>query len=41
MAYDIGKQVAKMHDVDIVHGDLTTSNMMFRKADNTELVGFF
>ena len=24
----IGKQVAKMHDLDIIHGDLTTSNMI-------------
>ena len=25
---DIGKQVAKMHDADIIHRDLTTSNLM-------------
>ncbi len=25
---EIGKQTAKMHDLDIIHGDLTTSNMI-------------
>ncbi|OQR94080.1 protein kinase [Achlya hypogyna] len=28
LAYQIGVAVARMHDADIVHGDLTTSNMM-------------
>ncbi|EJD00465.1 uncharacterized protein FOMMEDRAFT_169910 [Fomitiporia mediterranea MF3/22] len=27
----IGVEIAKMHKVDVVHGDLTTSNMMLRK----------
>lgn len=26
----IGTEIAKMHQADIVHGDLTTSNMMLR-----------
>ena len=26
----IGSEIAKMHTADIVHGDLTTSNMMLR-----------
>ncbi|PFH47047.1 hypothetical protein AMATHDRAFT_68501 [Amanita thiersii Skay4041] len=43
----IGKELAKMHKADIVHGDLTTSNMMLRHSSslssqksemNTELV---
>jgi len=28
----IGRELAKMHAVDIVHGDLTTSNMMLRPS---------
>lgn len=28
----IGKQLAIMHEADIIHGDLTTSNMMLRPA---------
>ena len=41
VAYEIGRVIAKMHDADIIHGDLTTSNMMFRSADNaiSSLVG--
>ncbi|KAI9100993.1 kinase-like domain-containing protein [Phlyctochytrium arcticum] len=30
LAQSIGRTLAKMHDNDIVHGDLTTSNMMLR-----------
>ena len=26
----IGEEIAKMHLADVVHGDLTTSNMMLR-----------
>ena len=26
----IGKSIAKIHDIDIIHGDLTTSNMIFK-----------
>ena len=26
----IGTEIAKMHQADIIHGDLTTSNMMLR-----------
>lgn len=29
----IGRTVAKLHDGGLVHGDLTTSNMMRRQAD--------
>ncbi|PWZ02892.1 hypothetical protein BCV70DRAFT_197149 [Testicularia cyperi] len=35
----IGRQLAIMHEADIVHGDLTTSNMMFRRADPTPTSG--
>ena len=34
----IGQQVAALHDGGLVHGDLTTSNMMLREADQ-KLVG--
>ena len=41
----IGVEIAKMHLADVVHGDLTTSNMMLRlpKPDQstTELVSYF
>ena len=26
----IGQTIGKMHDADVIHGDLTTSNMMLR-----------
>ncbi|CEG48585.1 bud32 protein kinase [Plasmopara halstedii] len=36
-AYHIGEAIAKMHDADIVHGDLTTSNMMLSSDDATNV----
>ncbi len=30
----MGKELAKLHSVDIVHGDLTTSNMIFNEKEN-------
>ena len=30
----IGKAIALMHDADVVHGDLTTSNMMVKRSDS-------
>ena len=30
----IGKNIAKLHDAGIIHGDLTTSNMIFSEKDN-------
>lgn len=27
---EIGKKIAKLHDLDIIHGDLTTSNFIFK-----------
>lgn len=38
VAYSIGAAIAKMHDADIVHGDLTTSNLMLSSAEATEVV---
>ena len=32
-AKEIGIVIGKMHDADIVHGDLTTSNIMIREID--------
>jgi len=29
---NIGKILAKMHDIDIIHGDLTTSNILITKT---------
>ena len=37
LAENIGKAVATMHDADVVHGDLTTSNMMLH-GPNSSLV---
>lgn len=33
----IGTEIAKMHQADIIHGDLTTSNMMVRHPHRTSL----
>lgn len=30
----IGKNIAKLHDSGIIHGDLTTSNMIYQQASN-------
>ncbi len=37
---EIGKNIAKLHDADIIHGDLTTSNMIFvgGKLDSASLI---
>jgi Kae1-associated kinase Bud32 len=37
----IGESVAKLHDVDIIHGDLTTSNMIYiEKEDKIYFIDF-
>ena len=36
---DIGKSISKLHENNIIHGDLTTSNMILRK-DKTWLIDF-
>lgn len=33
VATDIGKILKKLHDMNIIHGDLTTSNMILRRHD--------
>ena len=35
----IGIEIAKMHLTDIIHGDLTTSNMMLRHPSSFHPVG--
>lgn len=30
----IGREIAKLHDVDIIHGDLTTSNIILNEKEN-------
>jgi len=30
---EIGKAIAKLHDANIIHGDLTTSNMIFKNSE--------
>jgi len=32
----VGRAVGKMHDIGIVHGDLTTSNLLLRRPNATE-----
>ncbi|KAJ3037995.1 TP53 regulating kinase [Rhizophlyctis rosea] len=34
LAESIGKSLATMHELDIIHGDLTTSNMLLREGSN-------
>lgn len=37
LAKIIGTIIASMHNVQVIHGDLTTSNMLLRKTDNIEI----
>jgi TP53 regulating kinase-like protein len=34
----VGSAIAQMHDAEIVHGDLTTSNIMVRHEDSLDQV---
>jgi|SRR3989344_2932989 len=34
IAKKIGEAISKLHTIDIIHGDLTTSNMIYRKNEN-------
>jgi len=34
----VGQQLATMHAADVIHGDLTTSNMMYRCSDGFDEV---
>ncbi len=36
----IGAGVARMHDLDIVHGDLTTSNIIYESALDSDVIAF-
>ncbi|KAI9913971.1 hypothetical protein PsorP6_005537 [Peronosclerospora sorghi] len=36
-AYLVGEAIAKMHDADVVHGDLTTSNILLSSDDATDV----
>lgn len=35
LAEQIGTSLAKMHSLNVVHGDLTTSNLMLREKDDS------
>lgn len=34
IAEQIGQEIAKLHDNDIIHGDLTTSNIIYKEKEN-------
>jgi len=34
IAEQIGQEIAKIHDFNIIHGDLTTSNMIYQEKEN-------
>jgi Kae1-associated kinase Bud32 len=34
IAEQIGREIAKFHDFNIIHGDLTTSNMIYKEKEN-------
>jgi Kae1-associated kinase Bud32 len=36
----IGKQIALLHNKDIIHGDLTTSNMLLKKDNQVYIIDF-
>lgn len=36
----VGKQLAKLHDSDIIHGDLTTSNLILNKKSEVYFIDF-
>jgi TP53 regulating kinase-like protein len=40
IATSIGRLVVSLHGTDLVHGDLTTSNMMFSKTNTPTLIDF-
>lgn len=40
IATKIGSTLARMHDVDCIHGDLTTSNMLIKGHDEVILIDF-
>jgi len=40
LSHEIGTTLAKMHDCDVIHGDLTTSNMMYGPGGELTLIDF-
>ncbi|KAG0254759.1 TP53 regulating kinase [Actinomortierella ambigua] len=38
IAEEIGRALGKMHNIDVVHGDLTTSNLLMRNNDSKSVV---
>jgi len=42
VAKEIGAALSKMHNIEVIHGDLTTSNLMMRKetGDSVVLIDF-
>uniref|UniRef100_A0A3Q3W7R2 non-specific serine/threonine protein kinase n=1 Tax=Mola mola TaxID=94237 RepID=A0A3Q3W7R2_MOLML len=40
LAEKVGQILAKMHDEDVIHGDLTTSNMLLRQGMQSDLKAF-
>lgn len=40
LAVEIGKNIKKLHDGDIIHGDITTSNMMVNKENKLVFLDF-
>ncbi|KAI8801993.1 kinase-like domain-containing protein, partial [Cladochytrium replicatum] len=38
LSEQIGKNIALMHNLDVIHGDLTTSNMMVRSTSNNLVI---
>jgi len=41
IALEIGKNIALMHNIGIIHGDLTTSNMIYKHKDKQESEVYF
>ena len=40
ISYKIGEYLSKIHNMDIIHGDLTSSNMLINKDDNLVFIDF-
>jgi TP53 regulating kinase-like protein len=38
IAKQIGEAIGKMHNVDVIHGDLTTSNIMMRQESGSPVI---
>jgi tRNA A-37 threonylcarbamoyl transferase component Bud32 len=41
LAEQIGTSLAKMHSLNVVHGDLTTSNLMLREKEDSVVMPDF